>query len=709
MLAQTYSLDLNTIVSSANLAEQLSDEQCKDIAAHCYAGYSQDRMDRSQWDMKMAAALELAMQVAHEKTFPWAKASNVKFPIITIAAINYNARAYPALIPGNQVVKCSTPAEDEQGQQRVLADKISRHMSYQILSRDDGWEESMDRVLIVQAILGCAFKKVRFNYSKQRIESRLVLPQYLLIPYYAKTLEDATRLTEIMFLSRNEMETRVRSGMFCDYGEGQPAAFTPFSQEQVERDSKGVAPSGVASDNPYVVLEQHCWLDLDGDGYEEPYIVSLREDNRTLLRVVARFTPRDVDVNQEGQVICIRPTNHYIKYSFIPSPDGSIYDLGFGHLLGPTNEAINTALNQIIDSGTVKNTAGGFLGRGVKFRSGDNAFRPFEWKRVEGTGDDIRKSIMPLPVGEPSAVLYDVLKLLVDYSERVGMATEPMVGKNPGQNTPAETSRNTLAEGQRVLNAIYKRTYRSLRAEIRQWAWLCAIYMGEKPNDFLGSMFGVNRFHYESLDQLAIEPEADPAMVSDADKLQRANMLMQVSTTNPGYNRYEVNLSFLRAIGIPNIDKIMPDPKGPNAVPPPPNPKMELEQLKIKAKKEEHMLQLRFEATKALEEAAMNRAAVDKLKAETAAILADISRKDRELDLKRLNDQIQALESKNSVSIQYASLINELLKGMNDAENQPGGVPGMANSPGNKGVPQLPSPQSEGATGASGGAATGPR
>jgi hypothetical protein len=97
-----------------------------------------------------------------------------------------------------------------------------------------------------------------------------------------------------------------------------------------------------------------------------------------------------------GKIVSIKATEHYTKYGFIPAPDGGVYDIGFGILLGPLNESVNTLVNQLVDAGTMANTAGGFLAKGVKLRSGNTTFAPLEWKRVESSGDDLRKSVFPL-------------------------------------------------------------------------------------------------------------------------------------------------------------------------------------------------------------------------------------------------------------------------------------------------------------------------
>ncbi len=77
---------------------------------------------------------------------------------------------------------------------------------------------------------------------------------------------------------------------------------------------------------PYETGEQYCWLDLDGDGYEEPYIVTFDIATGQVRRIVARYLPSGVkDRNGKtwvkGQeVYKITPVKVFTKYGFIPSP-----------------------------------------------------------------------------------------------------------------------------------------------------------------------------------------------------------------------------------------------------------------------------------------------------------------------------------------------------------------------------------------------------
>lgn len=574
-------LKLEKIVVSPNVAEMLDKEDLVKIGTAVCDEWNIDKTSRSEWEDKTAEAMKLALQVMEEKTFPWENASNVKFPVVTLAALQFQARAYPSLIPAPDVVKCRVVGPDPDGSKQLRADRIAEYMSFQVLEEDECWEENTDKVLISQAIVGCAFKKTYFDPALKHNVSEHVLAKDLYIPYFAKSLDKASRITQILYVSKNDLIQKKRLGFYKDYDEdAQPQVDVSSPLTAAMQEAQGITAPTDDPSSPIELLEQHRYLDLDGDGYEEPYIVTVVKDTQQVLRIVARFYSTDIKTNSKGEIVCIYPQHYFTKFSFIPSPDGGIYDLGFGVLLGPLNQSINTILNQLVDAGTLANTAGGFLGRGVKFRSGDNSFKPFEWKRVDSTGDDLRKGVYPLPVREPSNVLFQLLSLLIDYSERIGMSVDPLVGVNPGQNTPAETSRNMIAEGQRVFNAVFKRSYRALKEEFRKLYKLNSLYMNEEQDYYgIGGEYAKAIKADFSGEGKEIIPAADPNMVSDEQKINQAMMVKTAAQGNPAYNQIEVEKRYLKALKIPESEIQTLLNMNPPA--PQPDPKVLVEGMKL--------------------------------------------------------------------------------------------------------------------------------
>lgn len=678
-----FTAPLEELLVSPNIAEMLDDQSLETIGMRSVQEYEMDRTSRQDWEKKMEDSMKLALQVVEAKSFPWPNSSNVKFPLITIAALQFHARAYPALIPGKDIVKCRVNTVDPDGMKQFRAERIENHMSYQLLEQDENWEDQMDKVLITTPIIGCSFKKTYWSQRTKSNVSELVLARDLVVDYWTKSLDTANRITQVIYLTKNDLRERTVRGIYRDIELGQAQ---PKDPNPVRDQAQGVHPSNDDRDMPYEVLEQHRYIDLDGDGYAEPYIVTVHKDSKKVLRIVANYFDDSIE-RVRGSIVFIKPEQYFTKFSFIPSPDGGFYDLGFGVLLGPLNESINTLVNQLIDAGTMSVTAGGFLGRGIKIRGGNQSFAPLEWKHVETTGDDIRKNVFPLPVREPSQVLFTLLSLLINYGERIGSATDVMVGENPGQNTPAETSRNMVEQGMKIFTGIFKRVHRSLKQEFKKHYRLNQLYLDNKVT--FGSQTVLREDYNGPIED--ITPASDPNVVSDSQRISQATAVLQAAHSSPGFNLYEANKRYLEALKVPAIDKVLPDPKGQDAVPPPQNPKVEIEKMKLQARQAEMQLNGKLAAMKLMQEAEVKQAQVRKLQAEATKLLAEAQGVETGHQIALINAQIGAEKAHRDSLFRAAETMMKAIdldKGsMNEASDNGGGLPGMETPGGNPSVP----------------------
>ena len=640
--------DINELVYEPNIANLLSKDDLETIGVQVVRDFDNDLMSRSSWEKRTEASLKLALQVTENKNFPWANASNVKFPLITIAALQYHARSYPVLIDNDLPVKCRVVGEDKDGLRSLRASRVEQHMSYQLLEEDEDWESEMDKVLITQPIIGCAFKKSYFDPIRKHNISENVLAKDLVVNYWTKSLETASRITHILQMSKNEIYERTARGLWLEgVSEGRNQQYSSVAMgnglQTLQDKAQGLQPPEPNdSSTPIEILEQHCHIDFDGDGYAEPYIVYVRRDNKKVARIVARYTQNDIERNESNDVLSIKAEQYFTKYPFIPSPDGGFYDLGFGVLLGPLNESINTIINQLVDAGTMANTAGGFLSRGIKLRGGNYTFNPMEWKHVDTTGDDLRKGIVPLPVREPSQVMFTLLNLLINYGERIGGSVDILSGQNPGQNTPAETTRTMAEQGMKVFNGIFKRTHRSLKQEFRKLYRLNQIFVSENTPYVSGANGSgmVLASDYEG-PVTDVMPTSDPSITSDAQRINQASAIAARVAATPGlYNRYEAEYTFLKAMRVTNIDKLLPDPSGPNAIQPPPNPKLQIEQMKLQAKQASDQLTMKVALLKLMGEAELNQAQIQKLEAEVEEIKIGIVTEGERMRIQEINMQI---------------------------------------------------------------------
>ena len=108
---------LRTFLESTNIAETLDEQTLQDISDMVSEGFEYDLLSRQEWEKNLDAWTNLALQVKEEKNFPWRDASNVKYPLLSTAAMQFNARAYPSLVPATgDIVKCEVVGYDPTGE-----------------------------------------------------------------------------------------------------------------------------------------------------------------------------------------------------------------------------------------------------------------------------------------------------------------------------------------------------------------------------------------------------------------------------------------------------------------------------------------------------------------------------------------------------------------------------------------------------------------
>lgn len=577
--AQPADINLRQLVESKNIAETIDEQKLTQIGSDCAKGFEYDLSTRSEWENNLKDWTKLALQVREEKSWPWPKAANVKYPLLSTAAMQFNARAYPSLIPSNgDVVKVNVIGKDRDGTKLERAKRIGMFMSYQVLYEMHCWEEDMDKLLMMLPIIGTVFKKTYYNPVIKQNVSELVLPENLVVNYWAKSLESAERVSEIIPLSKRLVKEKMMSKTYLDVELGDPIPDPTQMTQAVAQDEA----------TPYQIIEQHTYLDLDEDGYAEPYVVTFERTSGKVLRIVARFDEDTIYTNEDGDLQRIEPIQYYTKFGFIPNPDGGFYDVGFGLLLGPLNESVNTLINQLIDAGTLSNLQGGFLGKGLKLKMGESRWQPGEWKPVNSTADDLRKQIVPLPAKEPSNVLFQLMGSLITSGKELASVAEIFVGKMPGQNTPATTTMATIEQGMKVFTAVYKRVYRALRSEFKKIYDLNRVYLD--PNKYaavIDTEVGPDDFDKESYD---VCPAADPSTPTGTEKLMKAQGLLELLPTGI-LDPVEVIRRVLEAQEQPNYERLFNQQiQQTGQMQPPPDPK--LQEMEMKGQLEQQKIAL---------------------------------------------------------------------------------------------------------------------
>lgn len=544
-------MNLDQMRNHKNIAEMLKEEELARIGADVVTGYEVDEDSRKDWKEVVDKAMEIAKQIMTPKNFPWPNASNIKFPLITQASIDYASRTLPEIIQNDKVVKAVIVGMDTDEAKARRAARVSQYMSYQLTTKSADWEDGTDKLIQILPVLGTVFKKTYYNFSEKTVVSELCNPDCVVVNYKTPCLETARRITHKLCLSTNDVIERQRRGMFLDVDLVQ---LTPELED---------TPREI--DHYLHLLEQHCYLDLDKDGYKEPYIVTVHKDTGKVLRIVARYA--DIEYNDKKQVVRIEPEHYFTDFHFIRSPDGGFYSQGFGSLLLPINTAINTLINQLIDSGTISNTQGGFLGRGLRLKNGEFKFKMGEWKVLDtASGTDLKANVYPLPVREPSQTLYQLLGLLMQVGKDLSSTTDVMHGSQPAQNVASNTIAQLVEQGTKVFVAINKRLYRALRNEYQKIYELNYKFLTQKEYTNVIDDPEANVKKDFNISDMGVFPVADPSVSSENQRIQRASMIMQLRTVD--HREADRYLLETMQLDKSNIEKLLPAPD-PNAPPPP--------------------------------------------------------------------------------------------------------------------------------------------
>lgn len=560
-----------------DLSPFLTEDRLAGIAAKCIQDFETDENDREEWCKVAELSLKRAKQEKEEqKVWPWRGASNASFPLLTTASLQFAARAYPAIVKGDEVVSCKVVGSDtgmpafgpdgqplvqqgpegpvpvwaiEPGAKASRAKRVADFMNYTVFYHLKGWEEDTDTLLHHLPIIGCGFRKIWASGDEQNAE--YVSAMKLVAPMCAKSCEESTRLTEVQEgLRLNDLIGLQRSGFY--------RAVTLVDSTE--------------HDGLRTLLEQHCLIDLDEDGYAEPYVVTLDKDSGQLLRIEANFGPDDVmlqDDEEGGKVVVkIRRECYYVKYDFFPSLDGGFYGLGLGHLLENISTIVNNTINQMIDAGTAASAGGGFIGSGVDLGGGGKRkqimFEPGVYKTVTASGTAMREAIYERTFPGPNPVTFQVLELMLGAARDISSVKDVLTGeaRNTGQ---VGTTLALIEQGLQVFTAIYKRIHRSLKEEFGKLYANIGRYGGEKAaEEYLTVLDEMADFQEDfTTRDYDIRPVSDPTNVTKMQRMAKAQFLGSFMGT-PGINTQEIQRRIFEAADIEDIDKLFAPPPQPD-------------------------------------------------------------------------------------------------------------------------------------------------
>jgi len=592
------------LIESPNIVEMLDDNELGTIAEEVLQGFEEDKQSMGEWLDKADEIMKLANLPQEEKHWPWPKASNVKYPLLTMAVIQFGSRTLPEFARNGKIVKYKVIGRDPEGIKNRKGQRSADYMNYKLIDESPTWWNDHDKLLHTVAAVGTAFVKSCYDPLTGQVRSDVQHYKDVIVNNDIKSLPDAPRISHRVCLTKNDLIQGMRSEI---YAEHDPEMFVSTNEDkQVDIE----------------FIEQHVWLDLDDDGYAEPYIVLIHPDTMTVLRIVANYRVENVQFNAKGnKVVRIdKKYQYFTSYHFLPNPDGSFFSNGFGTLLLSLNNATNTILNQLVDAGTLANTQGGFIGKGLRIRKDNMEIQPGEWVHVETNyAKRIQDEVYQLNYKEPSSVLFSLLGMIISATKELTSTTEVMLGDIETQNTSPNTMNQAVQQGMTVYLAIQRRIFIGLKQELKEIYKLYGEY-GD-PQDYLRVLDLTEAETQEMLMEgqgtIADFKEEDADLLPVAEfnnstEVQRglkAQNLMNMAIQAGGvFNMPEVMIEVLKAQGFENPERFLAPPQqGPS-----------IQEIALQADQQEKQGKLQIAAEKLNID--RQKLQIDQLKAESAAI-----------------------------------------------------------------------------------------
>ena len=540
-----------------NLADLLPEEILGRLGSEIYENYENYKTSRKDWEDSYTKGLDLLGFKYENRTQPFQNASGVTHPVLGEAVTQFQAQAYKELLPANGPVHTQTMGAPNR-QKEDQSVRVKNFMNYQLMNVMKEYEPEFDQMLFYLPLSGSAFKKVYYDELLGRAVSKFIPADDLIVPYTATSIEDAEAVVHKLKMSENDLRKKQVSGFYRDI-EITPGYSQESEVEKKERELEGVKKT--RDDDIFTILEFHMNLDLEGfedkdnvgdmTGIKLPYIVTLDAGSREVLSIRRNYQPNDP---------LKKKIEYFVHFKFLPGL--GFYGFGLIHMIGGLSRTATNALRQLIDAGTFSNMPAGFKQRGIRVRDEANSIQPGEFRDVDAPGGNIRDAFMPLPFKEPSQTLLQLMGIVVQAGQRFAAIADMQVGDG-NQQAAVGTTIALLERGSRVMSAIHKRMYVAMKQEFQLLAGVFKTYLpAEYPYDVVGAQRTVKLTDFD--DKIDIIPVADPNIFSQSQRISLAQTELQLAMSNPQmHNLYEAYRDMYEAIGVKNIDQILPPPQQP--------------------------------------------------------------------------------------------------------------------------------------------------
>ena len=528
-----------------DLTETIEEEELLQIGNQVIDNFQADKESRAEWESMFERGFDLLGLKLEQGSEPFEGACTAVHPLLIESAVKFQSKASQELFPASGPVKANilgTATPEKQMQ----ANRVENFMNYQVTEQMPEYFEEFERMLFHLPLIGSAFKKIYYSSTLKRPVSEFIPIDQFYVSYYATDLRNADRYTHVIYRSPVDIQKDINAGVYQDVDLPTPSqsGITSFA-EKIDT-ILGFNPD-YDNDPQYVLLEQHCFLDIEDEGEALPYIVTVEQDSRQVLSIRRNYEQNDPNRQKRS---------HFVHYRFVPG--FGFYGLGLIHFLGNLTMSATAAMRSLIDAGQFANLPGGFKAKGVRMVGDNDPISPGEFKEVEATGIDLSKAIVHLPYKEPSSTLYQMLQFVALTGQKFADSTEQVIS-DAASYGPVGTTMALLEASSKFFSAIHKRVHKSQKDELRILASINYDYLpNEYPYDVPFESRSIFRADFDG--RVDIIPVSDPNIPSNAHRMMLANMALQMAQQSPPgmFNLEALNRTILHAANMPNLEQILP-------------------------------------------------------------------------------------------------------------------------------------------------------
>ena len=538
-----------------NLSNLLEDDIIEEVSNDLIKIYEDCKASRQDWENTYTKGMDLLGFKYEDRAEPFRGASGATHPVLAEAVTQFQALAYKELLPADgpvrtQIIGAMTPDREAQ------ADRVKDFMNYQLMTEMKEYEPEFDQMLFNLPLSGSTFKKVYYDQLLGRCVSKFVPAEDLYVPYTATSLDDTETIIHKIKMTGNDLLKNQLSGFYSDV-----QIEEDYNADEVTEKKDELGGVDPHNDEIYSVLEFHTNLDLPGfeemdeqgepSGVKVPYIVSIDEGSGKVLSIRRNYEQQDQAKKRK---------DYFVHFKFLPGL--GFYGFGLIHMIGGLSRTATAALRQLLDAGTLANLPAGFKMRGIRVRDEAQPLQPGEFRDVDAPGGNLNDAFMPLPFKGPNATLLQLMDFVVQSGQRFASIADMQVGDG-NQSAAVGTTVALLERGSRVMSAIHKRLYQSMKCEFMLLSDAFATYLPPVyPYDIIGARKEIKQMDFN--ERIDIIPVADPNIFSQTQRITVAQSALQLAMSNPKmHNMHEAYRNMYEALGVKNINVILPPPQKP--------------------------------------------------------------------------------------------------------------------------------------------------